>query len=349
MKNVLVARFSALGDVAMTLPALYDACRSHPELQFFYLTRKHPASMFINPPENLTIVSVDLDNYKGPAGLWRLALSLRRRFHIDTFVDLHNVLRTRVLAIMLALFGVRSRHLFKNRAAKRAATRSKNKRRSPLVPMSQRYVQTFESAGIPLSQSFISVFPPGGAPADAFAAVTPPKCPGERWVAIAPFARHAGKIYPMDQMTAVVRHFAAGPDTKVFIFGFGREESDKIEAMRAGEPNVFNMAEYRLGLPAELALLSHCDIMLSMDSANMHLASLAGLRTVSIWGATHPLVGFSGYRQLPEDEIGTDLECRPCSVFGNRPCQYGDYRCLTRISPQKVISHIEDILKTTTK
>lgn len=343
---MLVARFSALGDVAMTLPAVYDACRSNPGLSFYYLTRKHPASMFVNAPENLTMVSVDLDNYKGPAGLWRLALSLKRRYRIDTFVDLHNVLRTRVLSSMLALFGVRSRHVFKNRAGRRAVTRRSNKRRIPLTPMPQRYVRTFEAAGIPVERSFISIFPPEGGPTQSFADVTHPKRPGERWITVAPFARHTGKIYPLNLMTEVVRHFAARPDTKVFVYGFGDEESREIETMRAGDPHVVNMAEHHLGLPGELSLLSHSDIMLSMDSANMHLASLAGLRTVSIWGATHPLTGFSGYGQRQEDEIGVELDCRPCSVFGNKPCRYGDYRCLSRISPETVVSHMEDILKT---
>ena len=49
----------------------------------------------------------------------------------------------------------------------------------------------------------------------------------------------------------------------------------------------------------ELNLMSHLDVMLSMDSANMHLASLVNIPVVSIWGATHPYAGFMGWKQLP--------------------------------------------------
>ena len=77
--------------------------------------------------------------------------------------------------------------------------------------------------------------------------------------------------------------------------------------------------------------MSHLDVMLSMDSANMHLASLTGIPVVSVWGATHPMAGFLGYNQDPENVIQIDLECRPCSIYGNKPCQRGDYACLQNI------------------
>nr|AIA95806.1 CAZy families GT9 protein [uncultured Prevotella sp.] len=43
--------------------------------------------------------------------------------------------------------------------------------------------------------------------------------------------------------------------------------------------------------------------MVSMDSANMHLASLTGTRVLSIWGNTHPYMGFLGYGQSMDDVI----------------------------------------------
>lgn len=102
-----------------------------------------------------------------------------------------------------------------------------------------------------------------------------------------------------------------------------------------------NMARAGIGIRAELALLSHCNVMLSMDSANMHLASLVGLRTVSVWGATHPYAGFMGWNQQMHDAVQLDMVCRPCSVFGNKPCARGDYHCLNGIPPSLIIEKIE--------
>ena len=94
----------------------------------------------------------------------------------------------------------------------------------------------------------------------------------------------------------------------------------------------------QLGLKGELALMGQLDVMLSMDSANMHLASLVGTRVVSIWGGTHPYAGFLGWNQKPSDYIQLDLSCRPCSVYGNKPCLRGDYACLNGIAPEQIIT-----------
>ena len=85
--------------------------------------------------------------------------------------------------------------------------------------------------------------------------------------------------------------------------------------------------------------------MLTMDSANMHLASLVGTPVVSIWGATHPNVGFYGFRQDPNNDVLIDLVCRPCYVFGNKPCANSEqYACMNRISETSVIDKINNIL-----
>ena len=89
----------------------------------------------------------------------------------------------------------------------------------------------------------------------------------------------------------------------------------------------------------ELRLISHLDTMVCMDSANMHMASLAGTPAVSIWGATSPLAGFLGWNQKIEDCVQLPLDCRPCSIFGNKPCLYGDYRCMN-IPPEQVAAKI---------
>ena len=85
--------------------------------------------------------------------------------------------------------------------------------------------------------------------------------------------------------------------------------------------------------------------MLAMDSANMHLASIVDTPVVSVWGATHPIAGFYGWHQLPENAIQVEnLACRPCSVFGNKECYRGDYACFAGITPQMIIDKLKNFL-----
>ena len=94
IERVLITRFSALGDVAMTIPIVYPVCYANPHVSFVLVTRKVPSTMFINRPSNLIVLGVDLDKYKGVTGPLKLARNLQHRYNFDALADLHDVLRT---------------------------------------------------------------------------------------------------------------------------------------------------------------------------------------------------------------------------------------------------------------
>lgn len=344
-RNVLITRFSALGDVAMTLPVIYGACAENPGTTFVLLTRPVPAKMFLCPPPNLKVEAVNLDGYKGISGMKRLLEEMVSRHDIDTVVDLHDVIRTKLIRFFARMRGLQVSHIDKGRNARKALTRRAKKTVVPLKPMPARYREAFENTRIRVCDSFKTLFPSGKADPSAFQIPGIPPKNGETWLAIAPFAAHVGKIYPLALMEKVVDHYASLPGFRLFLFGAGLQEEDQIERLAKGRDNVVSMAKAKAGFAAELALMSNCDTMLAMDSANLHLASLVGLRTVSVWGATHPFTGFYGFRQDPADAVQLDMVCRPCSIFGNKPCLRGDYHCLNGISPQLIISRIDAKLK----
>ena len=104
-------------------------------------------------------------------------------------------------------------------------------------------------------------------------------------------------------------------------------------------PNTVSVAG-QLKLEQELELMRMLDVMICMDSANQHLSSLVGLRAVSIWCATHPMIGFAGWKQRPEDIIQRhDLRCRPCTCHGTNHCRYGNYAC-RQIEAETILQHI---------
>ena len=89
-------------------------------------------------------------------------------------------------------------------------------------------------------------------------------------------------------------HFAAQKVCVFFLFGFGEKGGKRNRPSLAGCADTVNMARARLGIGAELALLSHCDAMLSMDSANMHLASPCRTAGCHRMGRNPPCTGFYG-------------------------------------------------------
>ena len=99
----------------------------------------------------------------------------------------------------------------------------------------------------------------------------------------------------------------------------------------------------RFGFEEELDRIASLDVMVSMDSANMHFASCMGVPVVSVWGATHPCRGFYGWGQNPSWAVQKDMDCRPCSKYGNKPCSKGDYPCMNGIEPMDVVERIEEV------
>ena len=334
-------RLSALGDVAMTIPVLYPVCRANPDTHFIMLTKKWPASMFHDRPENLMVLGVDFKTeYKSVWGLMKLASRLRGKYGIDAVADLHNVLRARIIGLSMRLHGISVVHLDKQRSSRKALITHKTQ--EPVTPTIERYREVFLQLGLDAPDSFTRLYDSKPLPESP---IVPAKESGQRWIAVSPFSAHEGKVYPLELMSQVVTLLSQQENYRIFLMGGGKDEKIALRKMAGKNKHIISMAEIKHGFIDEYALLGKCDLMLTMDSANMHLASLMGLKTMTIWGATAPACGFQGYGQDGSDDIQLDMPCRPCSIYGERECRYGDYRCLSGISPEHVVKRVIAVLE----
>ena len=134
-------------------------------------------------------------------------------------------------------------------------------------------------------------------------------------------------------------------DHKVWFFFFGGGEKEKVEIDGLIEDfdNATNLTGV-LKLEDEISVISRLNFMISMDSANMHISALCSTLTISIWGGTHPALGFSALNQPDEYSVQipkTELECRPCTIYGEGNCTRGDLACMSRITPEMVFKQIK--------
>lgn len=341
LSNILVIRFSAFGDVAMTLPAVYSVAKAHPHKNFYMLTSKSFEALFINQLSNIKVIGVDLKQYKGVRGLRQLAREINSKYKIDAVADLHNVLRSKVLRSYFNLRNKRVEYIHKERAKKNAII----KKRAPLTPVKHsidRYRDVFSELGLASEMSFTSYFENQSRSVDQLNSLS--FNTSKTNIGIAPFAMHTEKMYPIDKMEEIVRAMSEKDNTNIYLFGGGLKEQRKLEEWDKKYPNVTSVVG-KLTLHQELLLISYLSAVVSMDSANMHLASLVNIPVVSIWGATHPYLGFYGYRQSPNNAVQlSNLDCRPCSVFGNVPCWRGDHACMNGLAPKSIINKLEMVL-----
>jgi ADP-heptose:LPS heptosyltransferase len=334
-KQILVIRLSAMGDVAMTVPVLRALTQQYPEVKITILTRAFFAPFF-RDLKNVTAFSADLDgNHKGAFGLYKLARQLNKGNSFYAVVDLHSVLRSKILKKFIRC--KRFVSIDKGRKMKKALTLGAFF--EPLKTTHQRYADVFKTLGYPIDLSNPS-FPEKGILSEKVKTIIGDD--SQKMIGIAPFAAHEGKIYPLDLMKAVIE--ALSKDYKVILFG-GEKEISVLDSFQNTFKNVINISG-KLSIDEELDLISNLKAMLSMDSGNAHMAAMIGVKVITIWGVTHPYAGFAPFNQ-PEDFClladRTQYPKIPTSVYGNKYPEH--YKEASRsIAPETVIEKIKSII-----
>ncbi len=350
MANLLLLRFSAMGDVALLAPVVQAFTNRYPDVRITVVTRPKFVVFFAQFP-SVRVVGADVNGrHKGLAGLFRLFQELRRMDAFDLIVDANENLRSAVLKRLFCMAGVSSVSLDKGRTDKKALVRKDDKIRRPLPHSIERYANLFGTAGfaipVPLTKLF-SFVPMPAAEAELTTFLERHSLPvGEPWLGIAPFAQHVQKMWPFERFGPLLEQLYADRPIRIFLFGGGSVEIAQLETLRQRFPQAIVVAG-QLSLSAELALIRRLAGMLCMDSGNMHLAALSGVPALSIWGATHTDAGFGPWGQGSDAiiQIPTDvLTCRPCSVFGNVPCWRGDLACLNDIPVAMVAGRVRQML-----
>ena len=307
-KRLLVVRLSALGDVAILEPVLRQRAAANPEVLFLVAGPPRLAPLF-RGMANVEYVATE--RRQKPRELYRMLGALKP----DKVADMHHVLRTIGMDWLFRLHGVPV-HSIRKRDARGMATW-------------RRYDRVFDHCGLK-----------GGAKEEGYWSVKPADG-HQRVVGVAPFAQHKGKIWPLEKMEQLVGMLSVR-GYSVMLFG-SKEEAPILEAWAGKYEGVESLAG-RFSFEEELDRIKALDVMVSMDSANMHFASCMGVPVVSIWGATHPCRGFYGWRQNPAWAVQRVMDCRPCSKYGNKPCKMGGYPCMGGIEVKEVMERIEGLM-----
>jgi ADP-heptose:LPS heptosyltransferase len=331
-------RLSAMGDVAMTVPVLRAFVQQNPEIKITVVSRPFFKPFFDGIP-NLSFFAFDEKNrHKGFSGLLRLFQDLKA-LNIDAFADLHNVLRSKVVRTLFALNGKKTAFVDKARAEKAALTRAEYKVFKPLTTMFERHAKVFEELGFTIDLSN-PTFPEKSVLDTEILQLIGKNY--NKLIGMAPFAQYDSKVYPLDLMQEVINKLAENPENKILLFGGGKKEIELMDSLSKDKENVVVVAG-QLKFQQELQLISNLDIMLSMDSGNAHIAAMFGVKTITLWGATHPFTGFSPFNQPLENALVSDRNLfpkLPTSVYGNKIVE-GYENAMRTISVESVMEKIK--------
>lgn len=340
--DILVVRFSAIGDILLTTPLLRAIRTRHPGARIAYLTKQQYVPLLSENPNVNEVLGIAEGD-----GLRAIAAAIRsvRYSHL---LDLHGNLRSLGLRAMVRGHW---RSYSKRRFERQVLITAKRDIYGDVVPMAERYFEA--AAGLDLD---IDGQPPEfflSAEAEDGAAVRLGELglgEGRALVAMAPGAAHATKRWPIEGWARLSRRLLATGAEIVVLGGPGDVELAKeiVTQVRAkitgGEERRIASAAGALSLQETGAVIRRSAALISGDTGVMHMATGVGTPVVALFGPTVRQFGFFPYQAPRSCVIELPLECRPCSAHGGPRCPLGHHRCLRGIAPENVFEALCAVL-----
>jgi heptosyltransferase-2 len=163
-------------------------------------------------------------------------------------------------------------------------------------------------------------------------------------VAIAPGSVWATKRWPLDHFRSLVDELIAR-GCRVVVIG-GGEDAELCERLTKRFPSdKVDDACGRLTPLQSAEMLRRCRVLVTNDSAPMHLAAAFGTPCVAIFGPTVPEFGFAPFGPQHIIIERKALWCRPCTPHGGARCPTGTHECMTGISVNEVSQAVFRLLE----
>jgi ADP-heptose:LPS heptosyltransferase len=277
--------------------------------------------------ERLKFIGIDFNSKE--KNIFQIAKKVKvasRNIDFNGIYDLHDVIRSKILCLLLSSKTNVSRVFEKQRSLKNKII-SKKIKLQKLKTSSESYLLCLKKDFDKLDFTNIRKSLIAGATK-------------KNIIGIAPFSAHKSKIWPLSNYQKIINHFS---NFKFVIFAFGNQELEDSKTSFLKNSNC-SIIDGNLNLNEQMELINDFKVFISMDSANMHLASLTSTKVVSIWGPTHPFLGFS---PLFNEEFIVQLSNeenseRPISVYGKikKIDEAKAKQSISRIGPERVIEKI---------
>ena len=336
--NILLVRFSAMGDTLLMTPLIRALKLRYPEAQLTVVTKEEYAPLFRHNPRIEKVIG------------WRRGNSLAalgRQLRAEGFshrLDLHGSLRSRALRWHV---GGRWTSYPKHRAARGVLIRTKRNIYRDRRPVVERYFDAARELAVAPDAGSLEVFLPRATLEAAEGFLTERRLGLRRQLmAVAPGASRFTKRWPEHHWVALVRRLIEDGNDVIVVGGTAERE---LAAGIATAAELESGAEPRVGSAAgefdpagTAALLKRSRALVSGDTGAMHLATAVGTPVVALFGPTVEAFGFFPYH-AKATVLQRDLTCRPCSAQGSAVCPLKHHRCLQDLQPAEVLEALRKL------
>ena len=339
MKNILVVKLSAIGDVIHALPVSYAVKETYPDAHLTWVVEKAARPMLEDNPYIDDIILFEKEKFRSVGGFLRAIRPFRRRLRVrryDASLDLQGLFKSAAIAF--------------NAGAKLRIGTANMREGAHLVsrPVAgahaaghivERYLDVARALGCRVDEVRfpVCISPRDAAAADALLAR---EGLGEerRFVALAIGANWPNKRWPVEHFAALSDRLYRAHIVPVLVGGGRLDETLAADIMAAVEIPPINLVG-RTNLKQLAYIFRRAALVLGGDTGPVHLAAGLGTPTVMLMGPTD--ANRNGpYGQL-DNAVEVDRSCRAC---WKRACPKG-LDCLAAITPDAVAAKIGAVLR----
>jgi ADP-heptose:LPS heptosyltransferase len=331
--KVLVIRFSSIGDIVLTTPAIRCLKQQLPGVEVHFLTKEKMKAVTIANPY------IDKFHYF-KEDLSALADELRKE-NYDHIIDLHKNIRTYLLRLKLFRSKAEWHSYRKLSIQKFILTRFKIN----LMPerhISLRCLDALAPLGVTDDGKGLDYFI---SETDGIKDEDLPSGHLFGYVAIVIGASYYTKklpVYKLQEICSTINY-------PVILVG-GKEDVEEGREVASVNPEKIFNACGKFSLNESADIVRRAKAVISNDTGLQYIASAYQKPTLAIWGGTSPKLQVEPYygtsnTDLHHNFIVPGLPCQPCSNFGTKKCPRGHFKCMRLQNTDLIVSTATSILK----
>lgn len=349
-KRLLVIALSGIGDALMFTPALRRIREERPELAVdVLLMYKAAADIYERSGLADRVLLFDFLN-ANPFAALRYVLSLRGKYDYSISVYPSN---RKEYAIISFLIGAAKRAGIKY---KRVFTRELGFLNNVLIEEDDNRHNTEHNL---LMAAKLFGFTPGTPPELVFHLTDEDKQFAGEYIKTLPQGRkiigmhpgcsllknHIKRRWEPEKFASLAKKLIDEENTVVLLFG-GPEEEELKESVRRETGSEFCYSVMTKNLAQSAAIIQKCDVFVTNDSSQMHVAAAMQRKTAAIIGPTNTSYIYPWKTEHTIVSLG--LECSPCFFYSPSPlsCSRSDvqFKCIKELDAERVFVAVKNYL-----
>jgi len=329
-EKILMIQTAFLGDVILSTPVVRALKKVFPDSRLDVLTIPATRSIFQHNPFVNKIIEFDKKPLVKKLGSFVGVLAALKTTNYDLAFSLQSSLTS---SFLMMLAGISERVGFKfQKFLTIPVSHEKG------LPIRERYLSLLRPFSNQKFDNQTELFWTEKEEQTATKFFTELAAKGQYVLGIAPGSVWQTKMWLPEYYVSLLKLLSQQGNIAVVLLGGGAEKQLCDDIIEAAQTNAVNVAG-KLSVLESAALINKLDLMLTNDSAPMHIANAVKTDVIAIFGPTVKRFGCYPYREN-DVMLEIDLYCRPCSKHGGKSCPEGHFRCMREIKPETVFEVI---------